>query len=187
MTAMSRWTAQQLEREGERHASSYVSTLMTEPEPDAVERLAALGDRDPDHARWELRYLRRAVGLLIAGRDALDDRTASLVGQALAKAVDHDPSAAPAMRSVSASHFNARLRTYRDLIGQRGAARTPVDRLGQALIDFAGGRIGHEPAVWAGDWVAAELDRCNEALRREFGTVDLPDDVAPSAIGSQRR
>lgn len=184
---MSRWTAQQLEREWERRASSFVSTLMSEPEPDAVDRLAALGDRDADHARWELRYLRRAIGLLIAGRDALDDRTASMVGQALAKAVEHDPSAAPAMRALSATHFNTRLRTYRDLMGQRGASRTPVDRIGAALVGYAGGQGGSDHGPWPGSWVATELDRCNEALRHEFGTVELPDDVAPSALLSPKR
>lgn len=184
---MSRWSAQQLERDWERRASSYVSSLMTESEPDAVEQLAARGDRDADHARWELRYLRRAVGLLIAGRDALDDRTASMVGQALARAVEHDPSAAPAMRVVSASHFNARLRTYRDLMGQRGASQTPVDRIGTALIGFAGGDTALDQGTWAGSWVTAELDRCNEGLRREFGTAELPEDVAPSAMVSPKR
>ena len=184
---MSKWTTQQLEREGERRASTYVSTLMTEPGSDAVDRLAALGDGDVDHARWELRYLRRAIGLLIAGRDALDDRTASLVGQALAKAVEHDPSAAPAMRAVSAAQFNARLRIYRDLMGQRGASRTPVGRIGEALTGFAGGRPGGNQGVWSTGWVTHELDRCNEALRQEFGTVELPDDVAPSALPAPRR
>ena len=184
---MSRWTTQQLEREWERRASSFVSTLMTEPSPSAVERLSALGDMDADHARWELRYLRRAVGLLIAGRDALDDRTASMVGQALAKAVEHDPSAAPAMRATSASHFNARLRLYRDLMGQRGAARTPIGQIGEALVGFACGRPGNDQSGWASSWVAEELDRCNEALRQEFGTVELPDDIAPSAMPIQRR
>jgi len=183
---MSRWTAQQAEREWERRATSFVSTLMTEPEPGAVERLAECGDGDLDHARWELRYLRRAVGLLIAGRDALDDRTASLVGQSLARAVEHDPSAAPSMRALSASQFNARLRLYRDLMGQRGASRTPVSSVGDALIGFAGGRPGSDVSAWAARWVAAELDRCNEALRNEFGTAELPDDVAPSAMRPPR-
>lgn len=184
--AMSRWTAQQADREWERRAATFVSALMTEPEPAAVDMLADLGDGDADHARWELRYLRRALGLLIAGRDALDDRTASLVGQALARAVEHDPSAAPAMRTVSANHFNARLRIYRDLVGQRGAARTPVSRIAEALVGFSGGRPGTERAGRATSWVAAELDRCNEALRQEFGTAELPEDVAPSAIVTPR-
>jgi hypothetical protein len=187
MTAQSRWSSQQLEREWERRASSFVSTLMTEPDPDAVERLSAVGDLDADHARWELRYLRRAVGLLIAGRDSLDDRTASLVGQALAKAVEHDPSAAPAMRATSAAQFNARLRLYRDLMGQRGASRTPVGRIGEALVGFAGGRPGNDQGAWAASWVAAELDRANEALRQEFGTAELPEDIAPSAMPVPRR
>lgn len=184
---MSKWSAQQLEREWERRASSFVSMLMTEPEPTAVERLSAIGDLDADHARWELRYLRRAVGLLVAGRDSLDDRTASLVGQALAKAVEHDPSAAPAMRSTSATQFNARLRLYRDLMGQRGPSRTPVARIGEALVGFAGGRPGNDQGAWAASWVASELDRSNEALRQEFGTVELPDDVAPSAMQPPKR
>jgi len=187
MTGQAKWTAQQAEREGERRAASFVSTLMAEPEPASVDLLAALGDRDADHARWELRYLRRAIGLLIAGRDALDDWTASLVGQALAKAVEHDPSAAPAMRPVSGAQFNARLRLYRDLMGQRGASRTPVGQIGEALVGFAGGRPAVDETGWAAGWVSAELDRANEALRQEFGTVDLPDDIAPSAIGVLRR
>ena len=186
MKVVTRWSNQQLDREWERRASSYVSALMTEPEPGAVERLAALGDQDADHARWELRYLRRAIGLLVAGRDALDDRTASLVGQALAKAVEHDPSAAPAMRSTSASHFNARLRLYRDVMGQRGASRTPVSRIGDTLVEFAGGLPGREQDAWSGSWVGEELERCNEALRHEFGTADLPLDVPPSAIAPPR-
>ncbi len=187
MTSMSKWSTQQHEREWERRASSFVSTLMTEPEPSAVKRLAAIGDLDADHARWELRYLRRALGLLIAGRDALDDRTASLVGQALAKAVEHDPSAAPAMRSMSATQFNSRLRLYRDLMGQRGASRTPVGQIGEALLGFAGGRPGNDQGAWAPSWVASELDRANEALRHEFGTVELPDDIAPSAMPTPRQ
>jgi hypothetical protein len=187
VTVPTKWSAQQQEREWERRASSFVSALMTEPDPAAVERLADVGDRDADHARWELRYLRRAIGLLIAGRDALDDRTASLVGQALAKAVEHDPSAAPAMRATSASQFNARLRLYRDLMGQRGASRTPVGQIGEALVGFAGGRPGNDQGAWAAGWVAAELDRANEALRQEFGTAELPEDIAPSAMPAPRR
>ncbi|MCC7053505.1 MAG: hypothetical protein IT355_09565 [Gemmatimonadaceae bacterium] len=183
---MSQWSAQQAEREWERRANAFVSALLSEPDPEAVEALSRLGDRDADHARWELRYLRRALGLLIAGRDALDDRTASLVGQALARAVEHDPSAAPAMRAVSAAQFNARLRVYRDLMGQRGASRTPIGRIGEALVGFAGGRPGTDRDGWASAWVGAELDRCNEALRQEFGTVDLPEDIPPSAIVAPR-
>jgi hypothetical protein len=181
------WTREQVERDGARRASAFVATLMLEPDPMAVDSLARMSDHDPDHARWELRYLRRAIGLLIAGRDALDDRTASLVGQALAKAVESDPSAAPAMRGVSAAQFNARLRLYRDIMGQRGGPRTPVGQIGDALVGFAGGRPGTDHGAWAASWVSTELDRCNEALRGEFGAVELPDDVAPSRMQARAR
>jgi len=171
----------------ERRAASFVVTLMTEPDTDSVERLAALGDGDADHARWELRYLRRALGLLIAGRDSLDDRTASLVGQALARAVAHDACAAPAMRATSAAQFNARLRRYRDVMGQRGGSRTPLAPLGEVLVAYAGGGPDCDAESWAAAWIAAELDRCNEGLRQEFGTADLPADIAPSAMQSPSR
>lgn len=155
---------------------------MTDPDADSVERLAGLGDGDTDHARWELRYLRRALGLLISGRDSLDDRTASVVGQALARAVAHDPAAAAAMRATSAAQFNARLRVYRDVMGQRGGSRTPLAPLGETLVAYAGGGPGRDVDSWAAAWIASELDRCNEGLRQEFGTADLPADVAPSAM-----
>ena len=59
-------------------------TLMSEPGPDDVDWLATRATRgDIDHARWELRYLRRALGVLVAQRDSLDDRTPSEVLRAL--------------------------------------------------------------------------------------------------------
>lgn len=167
-------------RVGERHAAAYVAALMEEPSVDAVSTLARLGDGDADHARWELRYLRRALGLLLSARDSLDDRTASLVGRALAQAVESDPSAAPAMRQVSATQFNARLRVYREVMGTRGAARMPVAQLAARLLGFAGGRPGAARTEWCARWVEEETTLLNELLRREFGTAELPEDVAPS-------
>lgn len=187
MTTTPQSPSPRLDATWERHATAFVATLMAEPDADAVERLAALGDGDADHARWELRYLRRSLGLLIAARDSLDDRTASLVGQALGRAVERDPSAAPAMRATSASQFNARLRLYRDVMGQRGGSRTPLVPLGDALVAFAGGSPRRDTDGWAAAWIATELDRCNEGLRQEFGTADLPPDVAPSALQAPPR
>jgi hypothetical protein len=182
------WASRSPARDDERHAAGYVAALMEEPATDAVARLARLGDGDGDHARWELRYLRRSLGLLLAGRDSLEDRTASLVGRALAQAVEHDPSAAPNMRAISATQFNARLRAYRETMGQRGAARMPVTRLGERLLAFAGGRPGMPGAEWCARWVEEETELLNALLRREFGTAELPEDVAPSeAFGDPHR
>ena len=71
--SLKEWT---LDREQRRRATTYVSALFAEPSEADVEWLSLHGtDCDTDHARWELRYARRALGLLGAQRDALDDRT----------------------------------------------------------------------------------------------------------------
>jgi hypothetical protein len=168
----------------QRAASVYVGALMAEPAEHAVATLATLGGQQSSRAAQELRLLRRALGLLIAGRDALDDRTASLVGRALSEKIATDESVAASERQALVTQFNARLRLYRDLMGTRGAARTPIAQLADALIGCAGGRPGHPEAAWASTWIAQELDRCNDALRDAFGAADLPSDVAPSEIGA---
>jgi hypothetical protein len=168
-------------------AAAYVAALMEEPAPDGAARLAALGDQQPSRAAAELRHLRRSLGLLISARDALDDRTASLVGRALSDAIAADPATPVAERAAMITQWNARLRLYRDLMGTRGAARTPVAQLADALIGCAGGRPGHADGAWAVSWVAQELDRCNDALRDAFGAADLPSDVAPSEMAPAKR
>jgi hypothetical protein len=180
------WSSQQSRRDWERRAGAYVATLMAEPDPKSVERLARLGDRDIDHSRWELRYLRRALGLLVAGRDALDDQTASEVGKALAQAVDHDPSAAPAMRAISAAQFNSRLRAYREALGVHGPMRVPAGKVAESLASFAGGRADAIATQWLTPMVLAEFEQCHEALRQAFGEAELPDDLSPSEAARRR-
>ena len=81
MPLFARWRA---ERDLQRKADRYVERLVAEPGDDDVRWLAHAATRgDTDHARWELRYAKRALGLLTAERDALDDRTGSLVARAL--------------------------------------------------------------------------------------------------------
>src|SRR5687767_8196831 len=86
-------------------ARRYVAAITAEPATDLVVALAAIADHDADHARWELRYARRAVGLLVSERDALDDRTSSEVAAALAVARDTDPGVAPDRRDVADRQF----------------------------------------------------------------------------------
>jgi hypothetical protein len=53
-------------RELQRKADKFVASLLREPASEDVAWLATLATRgDEDHARWELRYARRAVGLLV--------------------------------------------------------------------------------------------------------------------------
>lgn len=183
---MGLWRRWQAERAGREQASAFVRALLVDPPESDVQQLAEIGTRgDADHARWELRYLRRAAGMLAAQRDALADRTASLVSSALARAVRRDPRVATARRSVAARQFNIRLSAYADALDDKSASERTGDRLGRVLLGFAG-RLDPAPADLeaAGAIVTAFLAEASEALRRSFGEAALPEDVAPSEIRS---
>jgi hypothetical protein len=157
---------------------------MAEPTPAEVEWLSTVATRgDTDHARWELRYLRRSIGILVAQRDALDDRTPSEVLRALVHRMQKDPNVDSTLRELAERQFNARLGAYRDAFTSRGHG-TPALRLAQNLLAFAGGPIrSDDPVVQRGaDLVAETIANANEALRTSFGVVELPEDVSPSRL-----
>src|SRR5687768_15227036 len=119
-------------RQLQRKAEQFVQEVTREPAVTEVNWLAGIATRgDEDHARWELRYARRAIGLLVAQRDALDDRTSSLVAGALSEAFERDERIDRDRRDLAERQFNARLSTYRAAMG----ARVPDSavRLGQTL------------------------------------------------------
>ena len=167
-----------------KRSAAYAAVLMQEPSADDVEWLAREATRgDVDHARWELRYARRSVGILVAQRDALDDRTPSEVLRALLHRMNKDPNVDDALRDLAERQFNARLGAYRDAFSVRGHG-TPALRLAQNMLAFAGGPIrGDDPVVQRGaELVADYFAQANEALRASFGAADLPEDVSPSAL-----
>jgi hypothetical protein len=180
MALFERWRAA---RQLQRRANEYVAQLVSEPDAGDVAWLAGAATRgDEDHARWELRYARRAIGLLVAQRDALDDRTGSVVARALTAAFERDERIDRDRRDLAERQFNQRLSAYRDAI----SARVPDTgiRLGQTLLAFAGGSFRD---VDANVRRAGELlDRCakdaNESLRAVFGAATLPEHVPPSAL-----
>ena len=168
----------------QRGCASYVGTLLAEPAPADVEWLAANATRgDNDHAVWELRYLRRALGILVAQRDALDDRTHSEVLRTLLSRMERDPNVDSELRELAERQFNARLSAYRDAFTSRGHG-TPATRVAQNLLAFAGGPIrAGDPVVVRGTAMVTEvLTAAADALRASFGTAELPDDVPPSRI-----
>lgn len=168
----------------DRRADAYVAHLFGEPDEADVRWLATYGTGgDGDHARWELRYARRAMGMLSAQRDALDDRTASVVARALGRALGRDRNVAPGKLKVVERQLNARLRAYGDALMRREGAGSGW-HLGRTLLEFAGRKESVDAAVVAraGDLVAALLADANAALRDEFGAAALPEDVAPSAL-----
>jgi hypothetical protein len=182
MALLDRWRA---ERDAGRKAGKFAETLFREPDSADVQWLASVATRgDIDHAQWELRYARRALGLIVAQRDALDDRTASIVAREIADMFARDRNVAAGMVETAERQFNARLSAYRDGLAAKAGVPTPI-RMGQTLIAFAGGSFKLKDAniVRAGDLLEAYLAEANEALRESFGAAALPENVPPSAIG----
>ena len=147
-----------------------------------VEWLARDATRgDTDHAQWELRYLRRSLGILVAQRDALDDRTPSEALRALLHRMHKDRNVDGGLRELAERQFNARLSAYRDAFTTRALGSTTT-RVAQNLLAFSGGPIrADEPAVQRGaDLVSRYLHESNAALRQSFGEPQILEDVAPS-------
>ncbi|HUO52304.1 MAG TPA: hypothetical protein VMT93_07285 [Gemmatimonadaceae bacterium] len=182
------WRDWRASRAREARTAAYVAALLAEPAPEDVAWLAAHGTAgDADHAAWELRYARRALGLLTAQRDALDDRTASDVARALERAMAADAGVAPEKRRVAWRQLNARLRAYGEAVQRRSPPGTAW-HLGSTLLDFAGrrGPVGDDVVAQAGEIAARTLEGTNAALRDCFGVAALPDDIAPSALAARR-
>jgi hypothetical protein len=167
-----------------RRSAAYAAVLMREPAAVDVEFLAKDATRgDLDHAQWELRYLRRALGILVAQRDALDDRTPSEVFRALVHRMQKDRNVDEGLVELAERQFSARLSAYRDAFNLRGHGSATV-RVAQNLLAFSGGPIrSDDPAVVHGaELVARYLAESNTALRQSFGAAQLPEDVAPSKL-----
>ena len=176
------------ERSRDGRARAYVERLMAQPENEIVHKLAVIGDGDEDHARWELRYAKRAIGLLVAERDALDDRTSSDVVAALGVALVSDPDVAPERRGIADRQLNDRLRGFRNALADRSVAGGTSERLGRVLLSYARALNSDAAAVaFAVDVVAALITECNTALRNAYGEANLPPDVVPSAFEKARR
>lgn len=168
-----------------RGLGTYVAALMGEPDPDEVAWLGqAVCGGDQDRAAWELRYARRALGLIVAQRDALDDRTGSLVARELGNALQADRNVAPAMLKVSERQFNDRLTLYRDVLASRTPSEGTGMRLGRALLLISGtSRAPDDMIARGGDILARYVGEANASLRKAFGAPSLPEDVPPSALG----
>jgi hypothetical protein len=171
------------ERGRHERARDYVASLLKEPPDALVLALAEAGDGDADHARWELRYQRRVVGMLVAARDALDDQTSSDVASALERALHSDPNIAPARRGVAERQLNDRLRDYRKALTDRTEPGTTPERLGRVLLAFARARTPTPgSAALATEIAATTLADCNRALRDAYGEANLPPDLPPSRV-----
>lgn len=167
-------------RERRKSADRYLRGLLTPPDALDIDWLADVaGSRD--RAVRELTYLRRAVGLIVAERDALDDRTASDVAHALTAVVESEARQSP----EAGREWTSRWRAYTSALAVRGQVDTPAVRIARVLLEGAGAaQPSAELLDRATQFVQTNRAKANEALRAVFGVATLPDDVRPSALRS---
>ncbi len=165
------------ERARLQRADRYAEVLMAPPPEALVAQLAELTDGDRDHAAWEWRYARRALGIIVAERDAQDDRTASEIVAAFGDRQALDPDVAPERRAMSLRQFNERLAAYRGAVANRVSADPLSVRLGFVLLRF------HPPqapsahaAATLGLALEAVVVELNAALRGIYGPPKMEED-----------
>lgn len=165
-------------------ARAVVALLFRDPtESDVLWLADAATGGDTDHARWELRYARRALGLIAAQRDALDDATASDIAAAIAEAFATDPHVSPERRELAVRQFNDRVTTYREALQSRGGPIGPSDKLGRMLLAFASdsARTAGSPLPRAIQVMDGYLAEAGQALHDTYGGApELPEDKKPS-------
>lgn len=180
---MSIWRRWVTDRSRAARAAEFLASIVAEPDDADVRWLAeqATGG-DVDHARWELRYARRALGLHTARRDALDDQTASVVARSLSEYLTRDPAVAAGKLRVVERQLNDRLRAYGEALANRDGAGAAW-HLGRTLLEFAGRRDAPptEVVLHASELLGGYLDAANEALRNSFGVPKLPEEFVPEA------
>lgn len=175
-------------RERDRRAKLVAEGFGHEPDAADVAWLAeAAAGGDEDHARWELRYARAALGLLSAQRDALDDRTSAEIARAITAMIDRDPRIAEDRRELAAQQFNERLLAYREARSLRGGPISSADATGRCLLAFAsdGARTAGAPLAYAIELLEKYSAETSELLRQTYGEAKLPEDVPPSVLRAE--
>jgi hypothetical protein len=112
--------------------------------------------------------------LIVAERDAQDDRTASEIVAAFGDRQALDPDVAPDRRAISLRQFNERLAAYRGAVANRISADPLSVRLGFVLLRF---QPPPEPtpqaAATLGLALEAVVDELNEQLAGIYGPPKL--------------
>ncbi len=164
-------------RERSRRAAAYLSQSLRTPEPADVEWLVSIGVPERLAVR-QLTFAKRAIGLIVAERDALDDRTASDVARQLAPLISREASG----DATLGREWGERWRAYTAALAVRGSVEAPATRLARVLL--AGTLVdapSNEHLLRATQFVLNTRTAANVALRDVFGVATLPEDVRPSA------
>jgi hypothetical protein len=179
------WLARRRLKKG---VKRFADWLWQEPSATDVEWLASnVTGGDVDRAAWELRYARRALGLLVAERDSLDDRTASLVAQEIAARTKLDRNVAPSLVGLAERQFDQRLKSYRDVVLGVPASRLTAEPLAKAFAEIVvpGMELPANVSGRLGAILLAYVVGANETLRAAVGPAALPDDLPPSALAQR--
>ena len=174
MSFLSEWRAS---RERRRRARTYLGAVLADAETRDVEWLMLAAGHEV--AMRELTFARRALALIVAERDALDDRTASDVARELTAIIEHEARHAPQVGRA----WSERGREYTAAFVARGSVDSPAARFARVLLNGASIN-GADSATLASAMQFVQISRAkaNEALRAAFGAASLPEDVRPSAI-----
>ena len=167
-------------RERRRLAAAYLHALLPNSEPADVQWLTSVCG-DANSAQRELAFARRALALIVAERDALDDRTASDVARELAAFTEQET-----RRDDGAGKaWATRWRTYTEALALRGAPEAPAVRLARVLLSGTGlADPSPEIVARASQCIHTIRAKANESLRAVYGVASLPDDIRPSAMRS---
>lgn len=175
---MGMWAQWRAGRDRRRLASRYLDALPRAVAPHDAMWLCDMGVRE-DIARRELAFALRAVALIVAERDALDDRTASDVAHRLAPEIQREFHT----NAGTGRAWDQRWRAYTGALAMRGESATPAARLARVLLGGAGLAAPEpEQVVRATAFITEARARANESLRLVFGVASLPDDIRPSAL-----
>ncbi len=179
MSILTEW---RVARERKKRATIYLGAITQHVAPADIEWLAMLApNHDERLAARELQFARRSIGLIVAERDALDDRTASDVAHQLAGVI----SAEARHDAVAGRAWSERWRAFAGALAARGSTEAPAARLARVMLGGAGiEQPTAEELVRATQYILAVRSSANEALRTVYGSASLPDDVRPSALGA---
>lgn len=182
---MSFLTEWRVARDRRRRAAVYLGAITQHVAPADVEWLTKLTDGQNERvATRELEFARRAIGLIVAERDALDDRTASDVAHQLAAVISGEGR----RDSVAGRAWSERWRAYTGALAARGSTESPAARLARVMLAGSGVEApSHEQLVRGTQYILAVRSAANEALRTAYGSVSLPEDIRPSAVRTVAR
>lgn len=182
MSFLSDW---RVARERRRRAAVYLGAITQPVAPADIEWLTRIAEGPHDNlAIRELQFASRAIGLIVAERDALDDRTASDVAHQLATVISSEGR----RDSAAGRAWSERWRAYTSALAARGSTESPAARLARVMLTGSGIEAPTtEQLIRGTQYILAVRAAANEALRTAYGSASLPEDVRPSAVRTVSR